>query len=291
MDNDSQVPTWSSPVGDAPDGDRGGVATLYAEPVAGAADSWSALFEDRWLAFSGIHGGSVVATLVRAAELATGAPAATVSAHLHSPAHPGTVALTTSVSASSRTITSVSVTATPDSPIATALVLLSPALGAAQPRQHQTTFGPTGTEADPDSVPPLHLPSGINPMSELFHIRPIGPSRPLAAGPYPRLSAWIATRRPSNYSAGLAVTLLDVLAPGLWATLDGPIPIPTVELSVHLTGAAPASEWYVIDQATTWSDAALCVDTSELFDAEGTLLAQARQLRRILRPRPVGHSL
>ena len=296
--------------------------SLYAEPVAAATGGWVADLDPACMVFNGIHGGSLIATLVRVAELTTHATAVTLSAHLHAPARPGRLAVTANVAAASRSIASVSLTASgarptnspPSAPpptaaatsatspgndddvlIASASILVQTGTDPSPPEVHEASrVLPTDDQANPDNVEPLRLPAGSGPMLELIDIRPVGPTRPLAAGREPRLTAWVRPRTFSDtstpqalnsYSPALATTLLDALAPAIWATLATPVPIPTVELSAHLTGATPVDDWFLVDQSMAWSNGAICVDSSELFDSRGTLLAQARQLRRILTPR------
>jgi hypothetical protein len=66
-----------------------------------------------------------------------------------------------------------------------------------------------------------------------------------------------------------------------------PVVIPTVEFTVHYDAAQPAGEWFFIEQRTTWSTGSSCVDEAELRTTDGALVAQPRQLRRLV-PGPDG---
>jgi hypothetical protein len=139
----------------------------------------------------------------------------------------------------------------------------------------------------------VQLPVELALMAQQLDIRPTGTTRPLAGGDTPELSAWVRLRPDAadpvtDQAVGcksrldLAGMLLDVLPPALYATRTSAVPIPTIELSAHFPPVASRGEWFHVRQWTSWATEALCVDSSEVWDAAGRLVGEARQLRRIL---------
>ena len=80
-------------------------------------------------------------------------------------------------------------------------------------------------------------------------------------------------------------TEVDALPPGIYPLLTAPVPIPTVQLSVHLhadLGAEPVEGFVLVVQRNVSTRAGVSIDETDVWDASGKLLVQARQLRRIL---------
>lgn len=232
-------------------------------------------FDSSWKSFSGIHGGLVVAELLRACVAETGATPVAVTAHFTRPVNAGTAAVQVDVSQSGRTVSATA--ALNDS--AHALVRLTRAAESAT-RLHVLT----APHPDPASLSPLEIPVDFVPMSRYLDIRPINAARPFAGGDDPFFDVWIRLRTARRFTPEeRASILLDALPPGLFATLTAPVAIPTVEFTAHFAPTGPVtSEWHRIRHRTMWATDSMCVDETELFTADGRLAAQARQCRRIL---------
>ncbi|MFC4604003.1 thioesterase family protein [Rhodococcus kronopolitis] len=244
--------------------------------TAAAAPTSRVEFDSGWRSFDGIHGGLVVATVLRAAAEATGAVPAAVTAHFHRPVQAGAAELTVGPERGGRTVSSL----VELSDSVTALVRLTRDAG-------EITLPATGFAsyvADPAALPRLDVPVDFVPFAQHLDIRPINDARPFAGGDTPEFDVWIRLD-PSLGLAGpeLAAVLLDALPPALYATRTAPVPIPTAEFSAHFvpTGRSRSS-WHRLRHRTVWASETLCVDETELFAPSGDLTAQARQLRRIL---------
>ncbi|UYP17900.1 thioesterase family protein [Rhodococcus sp. Z13] len=232
-------------------------------------------FDETWRAFDGIHGGLVLAAMLRAASVGTGAVPQSATAHFHHPVRPGPVAPTVRVDRDGR------------SPGTTVLLDDS---AVALVRLSRTRTGPEhgprlDVGADPEDFAVLDIPVDFVPFSQHLEIRPVDAARPFAGGAEPGFDVWIRLLpEPELTGAERAAILLDALPPGLFAVRTTPVPIPTMELTVHFAPAAHTSRgpWYRLRHRTVWWTDDLCVDETELFTAEGDLAAQARQLRRIL---------
>ncbi|MFC7446337.1 thioesterase family protein [Rhodococcus daqingensis] len=233
-------------------------------------------FDDSWRGFGGIHGGLVVASLLRAAAVRLHATPTAVSAHLYAPVPPGEFRVEVDVEHAGRSASARSSIAGS----ATALVRL-----ARSPRTAPAWPPPAATEShpDPESLAALEIPVDFVPFSQYLDIRPINSARPFAGGETPEFDVWIRLTADIDFAPQeVAAVLLDALPPGLYATRTAPVPIPTIEFSAHFPPSAPASRWYRLRHRTVWATEDLCVDEAELHTATGELAGQARQLRRIL---------
>lgn len=240
-------------------------------------------FDEVGRSWSGVHGGVLVGALVDAAAAHSGLLPATVTAHLHAVAMPGAAAITTSTVVAGRSLASVGAVLEQDGVrrASASVVLTVPPAGppAHWPVERDVTDLPA-----PEHLDRLEGMEAVVPIARHFDIRAVE-GRPLAGGAEPLLMAWIRLLPAAPYREAVAAVLLDALAPSLYAVRTAPIPIPTVEFTVHFTPARPESEWFLLRQRTTWSTAAFCVDEAELCTRDGRVVARSRQLRRILAAR------
>ncbi|GLW94809.1 hypothetical protein Aglo03_56250 [Actinokineospora globicatena] len=237
--------------------------------------------DESWRSWTGAHGGLLAGiALEHAGRLVPGLPARAVHVSFLSAVRSDEVRVSADLVKSGRS----SSTVTARLEAGDKLALLATA-----------TFG--GGDTGPDSpalalppVPdvndlaPFTLPPGLVPFAQHIEFRPVG-SVPLSGGDSPVLTSWVRLVAPPARPESAATVLLDVLAPALYATRTTPVPIPTVELAVHFTEAAhtfPAADWAFARIHTEHATAGWCVDASELWTRDGTLIATARQTRRIL---------
>jgi len=138
----------------------------------------------------------------------------------------------------------------------------------------------------PDDLAPFTPPAELVPFAGHVDIRPTDDVLPLAGqGSSARLSAWVRLRDEPGAPGPLRTTVLaDALAPSLYAVLDHPAQVPTVELSVH--HRAPSAEagddpWLLVRARTDWSDEGWVSEAVDLWDRAGTHVATSRQLRLV----------
>jgi acyl-CoA thioesterase len=209
-------------------------------------------------------------------------PPAAVTAHLHAPVAAGAAELETEVVRAGRSAASVRAAVHQETLRASALVLLDGDPDSA-PANRLPLLGDPIPATPPEEAEPVSPRADMSlPVADQVEIRPTGETRPLAGGDSPVLRAWIRPRRPIADPAARAAILLDALAPSLFAVRTEPIAIPTIELSMHLAPPRPLTPWSAISQRTVWSNGTFCVDEADLRNEDGTLIAQARQRRRIL---------
>lgn len=154
----------------------------------------------------------------------------------------------------------------------------------ARPRQAGSPYDrvPAPAVPPPEDCQPLELPSEVVPFAAHLEYRP-GPGTMTIGGSAEAAQlAWVRLRTDRPYDAASLVVLTDVLPPALYATTGTPVPVPTVDLQVTLADAPPAAGWVLTHIASRTSAGGWCVDDSEVWDRRGRLLAQARQVRRVL---------
>jgi acyl-CoA thioesterase len=261
---------------------------LFADPVPDG-DGWAASFDQGWNSIGVLHGGLVIAMMVRAATLDSNLRPASVTAHLHSGAQSGPARIELLELNAGRTARSMQAVLEQDRRRATAVVLLT----------SDEAADATGAEIPPSAVGPLPpLPADVDeaapsrriaPFMDNLHVAMVGDNFPFRGGSDTALAAWMRPRRPHPDPAAIATLLLDAMPPSLYARRTAPQPILTIEFTVHLTPLAhrPArgDGWLLIEQRTVWAIGELCMDDATLRDEAGDLIGSARQLRRVLPPR------
>ncbi|MDN3024195.1 thioesterase family protein [Streptomyces sp. S.PB5] len=134
----------------------------------------------------------------------------------------------------------------------------------------------------PEECLPLELPHAPAPFADQLEIRPATEARPLVGGGTAELVAWVRFADGRALDAGAVITLTDVLPPALHARLRTPRPVPTAELTVHLTDAlddGPPHGWTLVRIRADHAGGGWAVDDSAVWAADGRLLAVGRQAR------------
>ncbi len=259
--------------------------------TGGGSTGW--IFDPSWRSFSAIQGGLIVGSLLRAARgevmdrSGRSAVVRSATTHFLDAVVPDVAVLptvrlnrlgaTSSVHAeawqgsSLCAVSQVLVTSTQDVDDETAAVF-----GADLAQGYPT----------PDEAEPLALPTSFVPFTSHLEFRAVGPGRPLAGGPEPRLTAWIRFRDITDVPGPLVQlgVIADALPPSLYATMTTPAVLPTVELTLHLLRSVPPiGAWVRVEQWTSWQDAHVCIDDAVLHDEQGRVMARSRQTRRVLR--------
>ncbi|SNS75596.1 Acyl-CoA thioesterase [Geodermatophilus saharensis] len=227
-----------------------------------------------WRSFTHVQGGLVVGHLLAAAADRAGAAPRAVGAHLLAGVEPSTEVRVETAADRTGTTGSVRATLAQGGRVAAVAQVL--------------TLGRPVRPAPPAPVPPVGdgvpfaLPRDLVPFAEHLSVRALGATRPLGGGDEPRLTAWVRVDGDLEPLVRLGV-LLDALPPSLFAVRTTPLAVPTVELTAHLAGPPPAAgAWVLVDQVTTWVDDDVAVDDAELRAEDGSLVARARQTRRLL---------
>lgn len=261
--------------------------TLLGTPVTSLAQALAvhagtARLDSSWSSWAGPHGGLVAGLALRHGQGLVGDRVPrSLHAHFLVPAPVGEVRLTARLlrEGGAGAVVEVGVTAADaDEPAVVATLVAGRARGPAP-----------AVEAVPAPVVPpagdcaaLALPAELVPFSQHFAFRPATAAVPGGGGEVAELVAWVRPHAPVPLDAAALAVLLDVMPPALYAVATAPVPVPTVELSASFTGATAEPGWVLCRIATRQAADGWCVDDSEVWSAEGTLLAQARQTRRVL---------
>lgn len=241
-----------------------------------------AVLHRSWWSWAGPHGGLLAGIALRAAEpvleRSLGVAAVrSLTAHFLRPAAEGPVVLAPRLLRAGRSSAVVTVEVDP---------------GEAGPAVVATVTGglagdagwadvPVPPAPDPLSCPHFPVPVEVVPFGAHLEVRPVG-AAPGDAVDVPELVAWVRLVAGGPLDAAALVVLTDALPPALYATLREPVPVPTVELAVTLTGAAADPGWVLARIRTRSAGGGWCVDDSEVWSPAGVLLASGRQTRRVL---------
>ncbi|WP_146229096.1 acyl-CoA thioesterase II [Streptomyces sp. NWU339] len=265
-----------------------GAISLLAQVQASRVSPgrWAARIPRDWWAWAGPHGGLLAAvglnaTLDVVSEQASALVPRAVSVRFHGRCGDGPLdvrAKAERVSASS-TIVATEVRQDGEVVVSSVTTLTAPRPGLSL----QNTQGPVA--APPEDCEVFQLPADLVPFGRQVEIRPAGGALPLTGSDLAEMRAWLRLRTALPVDPTVAVVLADALAPGIFPRLIAPAAVPTVELTVHFHGnlrSAPVDDWVLAVQRNVSCDDGWCVDETELWSRGGKLLAQARQLRRLL---------
>ena len=128
---------------------------------------------------------------------------------------------------------------------------------------------------------------GVNlPILDRIEIRVNPEDAPLAppgevAGGRARVSGWIRLRDQSPTNSRSAVMFTDAFPPALFGLLGVIGWVPTIELTVHIR-RRPVTDWLLGSFETHDLHAGRMIESGALWDEEGALVAQSRQLGLLL---------
>ncbi len=229
----------------------------------------------------GPNGGLIIAQLAKAIETELDDPARhlrTITVHYLRPPVEGAIDIAVETIRVGRSVAFMQATMSQnDKPIATALAALSPSW--------ETTFA-FDLQPPPDVEPATAIeprPQGdafLPPHAANYDTRMLGDFR---AEGQPLVRAWIRTAQPRLIDAISLVAMTDALPPPLFALVDQPMAVPTIELTVHLRASLPLASLRPADHVLMESSSLLLADgfveeNARIWAPDGTLLAQSRQL-------------
>jgi acyl-CoA thioesterase len=253
------------------------------------AGRFAASMSERWWVGKGPNGGYVAAVILRAIQATAGIERAPRSLTVHYQRSPaaGPVELTVEVEREGRRATFLSARMEQRGKVqATAMAILSEDWS--DDDGYSELRMPDGGEpgelyaADPDKV------SGMPKMFQNYRARP-ALGEPAFSGGAPSNGAWIRSREPRLLDAPLAAAFLDAWFPAPFVRLERPHAAPTIDYTVHFRsplpppGAAP-EDAYLVAFRSGLARHGFFEEDGELWSADGTLLAQSRQLALLLDP-------
>ncbi len=240
------------------------------------------MFDAVWLGVDGIFGGYVVGRVVEAVQVVDGFSPLSVSVQFS-----GTVRAVESewqveLLHQGRSTAAVGVELRQDTPKLTAIGKLGSGLTGIV----LDTPIDTGRFEAPQTLPQYRFDVGNLRYEAFFDQRPIPSPK---NNRYELNEAWIrfdesVHEAPELGPYALCAVFLDVLTPGLFFTSRPPKFVPTIDFSIHFAPGAELDRhaWHYVQQRTVWATKEFCVEESLLFSADGKLLAQGRQTRRVI---------
>jgi acyl-CoA thioesterase len=229
-----------------------------------------------WWVVRGPFGGYVASFLTRAMLAAVDDPARrprSLTVHFVEPPEAGPVEVRATVERSGRAATTVSLRLEQDGrPIALALG------SCAAWREGEPEWAETAPEARrPDAYGRLPRGDAMPDFHDRFEVRPV---LPLVSGT-PRNLAWLRFDPPRPLDHLALTVLSDGWMPAVFSKLGRPVGAPTVDLTIHFRAPVVSGEWVLADYRSRFSAGGTWEEDGELWAADGTLLAQSRQLALI----------
>jgi len=253
--------------------------------------SFAATMSERWWVGKGPNGGYVAAVILRAMQARASAERAPRSLTVHYQRAPlaGPVEIGVEVEREGGRATFLSARLTQEGKVqATAQAVLSENWSE---REHfaEAPMPDAGEPGELDAIDPETRASRPN-MLQNYRLRPALGEHAFSGGA-PYTGAWIRTREPRLLDAPLAAAFLDTWFPAPFVRLERPVGAPTIDYTVHFrsplppTGAGP-EDAYLVSFKSNLARHGFFEEDGELWSADGTLLAQSRQLALLLEPRP-----
>lgn len=246
--------------------------------------TWEATLEKTWWVEQGPNGGYVTAILARAMaqELEDGPSLRSISTRFLRGADAGQVGIEARTDHAGRTVTTTSATMRQDGAVtATAQATFGakrdgPRLAALAP--------PEAMGWDQGMEPPRQGPLTPPTFTQHVDYRIAGGDLPLSGAEAPEMLVWMRLMDPTPWEDPLVAFLADAWMPAAFAALDEPAGVPTIDLTVHLTGHRPSGPEDPVLGVFTADQAGegYVVEDGDLWTSDGRLVARMRQLRRYL---------
>jgi acyl-CoA thioesterase len=249
---------------------------------------FAAAMSERWWVGKGPNGGYVAAVILRAIQAGAGAERAPRSLTVHYQRAPlaGPVEVSVEVEREGRRVTFLSARMTQDGKVqATAQAVLSEDWG--EGGYSELTMPDAGEPGELHTFDPGAV-AGAPRMLQNYRARP-ALGEPAFSGGAPYTGAWIRSREPRLLDPPLAAALLDTWFPAPFVRLERPFGAPTIDYTVHFRSPLPPAgaepeDAYLVAFRSNLARHGFFEEDGELWSADGTLLAQSRQLALLLDP-------
>ena len=249
---------------------------------------FGATMSERWWVGNGPNGGYVAAVILKAIQAAAQGNRAPRSLTVHYQRAPqaGPVELAVEVERQGRRVTFLSARLEQEGKVqATAQAVLSE--NWSESGYSELTIPDGGEPGELHAVEPNDSP-GTPKMLQNYLARP-ALGEPAFSGGAPYTGAWIRSREPRLLDAPLAAAFLDTWFPASFVRVESPRPAPTIDYTVHFRSPLPPpganpEDAYLLAFKSGLARDGFFEEDGELWSADGTLLAQSRQLALLLDP-------
>jgi acyl-CoA thioesterase len=241
---------------------------------------------ERWWVEKGPNGGYIAAIVLRAIQKLAGPERAPRSLTVHFPRAPaaGPAEISVAVEREGSRASFLSARLEQNGELqATALAVLAEdweANGYSEVAMPQVEPPEELYAPDPELVP------GVPTMFQNYRMR-TALGEPAFSGGAPYSGAWFRAREPRLLDAPLAAAILDAWFPAPFVRIESAVPAPTIDYTVHFRSPLPPDGASAEDPFLAVFKSGLArhgffEEDGELWSAEGTLLAQSRQLALLL---------
>lgn len=236
-----------------------------------------------WFGPPGPNGGVLAAMILGAIRAEAGAPERlprSLTLHYLRPPREGEVEIEVAVERSGRSATTCSARMTQAGELMTlALCVLTSEYEGAGEWAPEPPVAPP-----PERVEALTLGGTPPPMFERLETRGVFGGPPFSGGGEAVTGGWLRTRDGDPLGPELVALFTDAWWPAPFSRLDGPALAPTLELTIHFRARPEAADgWVLVRFRCEAAIDGLFDEAGEVWDSEGRLLAQSRQLA-LLRP-------
>jgi acyl-CoA thioesterase len=252
-----------------------------------APHCYEATIDPSWWVLRAPHGGYLASIILRALMLAAADPQRTprsFTTHFIAPPKPGPISIATSLDRRGRSLSSLSAHVTQDDRlVATALASFSSPWTSIDFTDHAPPAVPSVDDAFPVPTEGEHIP----PFLSHFDMRWAIGDPPFSGSKHARVGGWIRMREPQVPGHVLVATYMDAWAPAVFPTMTEPVAAPTIDLTIHFRAPLPPpgsrpDDFYLGVFWSTTAREGFFEEDGELWSADGTLLAQSRQLALLL---------
>jgi acyl-CoA thioesterase len=245
---------------------------------AAANGTFSCHIRPDWWVVAGPNGGYVAAILVRAMSASAAAeerPLRSLTVHYQRAPQVGQARVEVTVEREGRSVSFLRASLSQDDRMCAAALAVF-----ARDR--------SGMELDHAQAPAVPAPDEIEslpdrpeapPFGREFEFRPAIGSTAFGGSHEALTGGWLRFRDERPLDASALVALCDSWFPAVFAVSDGPLAVPTLELTVHVRAPLPLPhDWVLGRYATRLAREGFLEEDAELFSRDGRLLAQSRQL-------------
>lgn len=132
----------------------------------------------------------------------------------------------------------------------------------------------------PEALSPLADAPEAPPFARELHYRPALGAAPFSGADEALVGGWARFRDERPLDAAALVALCDSWVPAVFSMAEGPLAVPTLELTVHVRAATlpEPSGWTLGRFTTRVARGGVMEEDGKIFSSRGDLLAQSRQL-------------
>jgi acyl-CoA thioesterase len=132
----------------------------------------------------------------------------------------------------------------------------------------------------PEDLPDIQIPPELLPRFAMnFDYKMALGNLPYTGSPNALLGGWIRPKEQRPIDDLLIACYADAFPPSLFARIDKPVDVPTIDLTVHFLGELPLEpDWVLCRFEAPVGENGILIEDGSMWSRDGTLLARSRQL-------------